>query len=508
MSDGWRSVRAAAIAGAVYAGLEAFAAVVFPGVLDPTPTVFAIAVSVVGTAVLLGFAAFCLCRVTPLAAGAWAVVLWSAVWGPHNAKMAGWHRVGWFPSLALAGMAPFAPGLTVAVGALGGATSGFVRHRGGGSGLVPLARDTTTAGSYPNILLVTVDTVRADARLLNEGRWKNESPFSPMQGWTHFSEAIAPAPWTLPSMHSLMSALPVREHGGGLPTAVGESRRIPEAVPFPYVLQQAGYETWAIVSNPHLSVEHGFADGFDHWVHSDRAVEPLLIIHQWARWKERISGHVSELRHTRDERLVEHALHVIGQPSSRPKFIWVHLLGPHEYARDPAVPIDGWVPGVRDGDVLRASYGANITKTRSLVQRMASAGSGWVVAITSDHGEALGEEGRWGHGRRLSDTELHVPLAIRRPNTQGGVMDEPVAVSDLGHTLLAMAGAARHFPGQNLHGLRKEPIEVGGVRGDGGQFAARNQSGQYIVRESGVVGPGVRMSDESLERLQAIGYVD
>ena len=130
------------------------------------------------------------------------------------------------------------------------------------------------------------------------------------------------------------------------------------------------------------------------------------------------------------------------------------------------------------------------------------------MAITSDHGEALGEEGRWGHGRRLSDIELHVPLAIRRPNTQGGVMDEPVAVADLGHTLLAMAGAARHFPGQNLHGLREEPIEVGGVRGDGGQFAARNRSGQYIARESGVVGPGVRISDESLERLQAIGYVD
>ena len=134
MSEGWRSVRAAAMAGAVYAGLEAFAAVMFPGVLDPTPTLFAISVSVAGTALLLGFAAFCLCRLSPRAAGAWAVVLWSAVWGPHNAKMAGWHRVGWFPSLALAGMAPFAPGLTVVVGALGGATSGLVRSRGGRAG--------------------------------------------------------------------------------------------------------------------------------------------------------------------------------------------------------------------------------------------------------------------------------------------------------------------------------------------------------------------------------------
>ena len=87
-------------------------------------------------------------------------------------------------------------------------------------------------------------------------------------------------------------------------------------------------------------------------------------------------------------------------------------------------------------------------------------------------------------------------------------MDEPVAVSDLGHTLLAMARAARHFPGQNLHGLREDPIEVGGVRGDGGQFAYRNAAGQYIAREAGVVGPGVRISDASRERLESIGYLE
>ena len=120
----------------------------------------------------------------------------------------------------------------------------------------------------------------------------------------------------------------------------------------------------------------------------------------------------------------------------------------------------------------------------------------------------MGEEGRWGHGRRLSDVELHVPLAIRRPNTQGGIVKDPVAVSDLGHTLLAMASAARNFPGQNLHEPRQEWIQVGGIRGDGGQFAHRNQAGQYFEQSAGVVGPGVRISDESKEQLQAIGYIE
>jgi arylsulfatase A-like enzyme len=508
MSEAWRSVRAAAIAGMVYAAFEAFGASVFPGPLDPTPTMLAMLVSVVGTGLLLATCAFIWCWASPKYAAAWTVVLWSAVWGPHNARIAGWHRVGWFPTVALAGVAPFAPGFTVAVGALGGITSGLVRSRGGREGFNPLARDSIRSGSSPDLLLITVDTVRSDAQLLNEGRWKVDTPFSPMQGWTHFTQAIASAPWTLPSMHSLMSSLPVREHGGGLPTAVGESRRVPEAVPFPYVLQQSGYETWAVVSNPHLSVEHGFADGFDHWVHSDRAAEPLLLIHQWSKWQERITGRVSELRHTRDDRIVEHALEVLGQPSDRPKFVWVHLLSPHEYTRDPASSVEGWSAGVRVPEVLQASYAANIDKTRLNVQRLASAASSWVVAVTSDHGESLGEDGRWGHGRKLSDVQLHVPLAIRRPNTQGGVDDELVAVSDLGHTMLAMAGAARQFPGQNLLAPRSEPVEVGGVRGDGGQFAARNAAGKYMVRKQGVVGPGVRVSDDSMERLESIGYID
>jgi len=508
MSDAWRSVQAAVIAGLVYAGLEAFAAFTFPGPLDPKPTILAMGISVVGTGLLLGFVAFLLCRVTPRQAAAWSLVFWSAVWGPHNARMAGWHRVGWFPTVALACAAPFAPGFTVVLGALGGITSGLVRSRGGQAGIVPLARDNARSGSSPDILLVTVDTVRWDSRLLNEGRWKIDTPFSPMQGWTHFTQAIAPAPWTLPSLHSLMSSLPVRDHGGGLPTGVGESRRVPEAIPFPYILQQSGYETWAVVSNPHISVEHGFADGFDHWIHSDRAVEPLLIIHQWTRWQERLTGMVSELRHSRDERIVERALTILGTHSNRPKFVWVHLLSPHEYARDPAVPIEGWSVGVSEPEILLASYAANIDKTRLNVHRLASAASGWVVAVTSDHGESFGENGQWGHGRNLSDVELHVPLAIRRPNTQGGVDNDPVAVSDLGHTLLAMTGAARHFPGQNLHTPRGSAIEVGGVRGDGGQFAARNKAGQYLPRKKGVVGPGVRVSDDSLERLESIGYID
>ena len=87
-------------------------------------------------------------------------------------------------------------------------------------------------------------------------------------------------------------------------------------------------------------------------------------------------------------------------------------------------------------------------------------------------------------------------------------MSRQVATADLGHTLLASAGAARMFPGQNLLVNRGAPVEVGGVRHDGNAFAGRTRSGKYLQRDKGTVGPGVRLSDRSQEQLRRTGYLD
>ena len=113
-----------------------------------------------------------------------------------------------------------------------------------------------------------------------------------------------------------------------------------------------------------------------------------------------------------------------------------------------------------------------------------------------------------GFGHRLDDEELRVPMAIRRPGTQGGIVNRQVATADLGHTLLASAGAARMFPGQNLLVKRGTPVEVGGVRHDGNAFAGRTGSGKYLRRDKGTVGPGVKLSDRSQEQLRRTGYLD
>ena len=212
-----------------------------------------------------------------------ALALWAAAWGPHNARLAGWHRVGWAPSVVIGGTALVAPGVGVALGVLGGASAGLFRSRGGPEGLQPIRREAGNRDAQPDIVLVTVDAIRADSGLMHEGQWRADSPFSPTQGWTHFTDAVSAAPWSLPSVHSLLSGMPVNEHGGGLDLGDSFSRRVPDAVPMPYRLQQAGYETRALVSNPFLAIEQGFADGFDRWSHSAEVAEPILLLDVYNR---------------------------------------------------------------------------------------------------------------------------------------------------------------------------------------------------------------------------------
>ena len=490
------SVKTATAAGMVFAGLEVWAAFAVPSPLDPVPTVGTAALSIVATGAVLGGIAGVLALVTPRMAAGLAMAVWAGFWGPHQAQNAGWYRVGWCPPLVVAGLSYVSPPMAVAVGALGGAAGALVRPGSDAAGLTPMTREQRTGDDQPNILLVTVDGVRKDSLLLHGGRWKPNSPFSPMGGWTHFSEAVAPAPWSLPSMHSLMSSMPVREHGGGLPTALGHSRRVNDAVPFAYMLQTAGYETTAIVANGTLSPEHGFADGFDEWMHTDDAVEPLLLLHLYGQARAAMTGETREIEATKNDRVVAQGLRSLGAPTRQPRMLWLHLSAPDA------------VHDIMNGVDAATAYANGVERRRQQIARLAAAAPGWVVAVVGTHGISMGEEGRWGFGHGLTDEELRVSMAIRRPGTQGGVVERQVATADLGHTLLASAGKARHFPGQNLLKSRATPVEVGGVRNDGNAFAGRTTRGQYLMRESGIVGPGVQLSDRSQENLRRTGYLD
>ena len=155
-----------------------------------------------------------------------------------------------------------------------------------------------------------------------------------------------------------------------------------------------------------------------------------------------------------------------------------------------------------------AAYRESIQATRLLIRKMARNAEGWVVAVAGSHGEAFGEDGHWGDGDALSEPLLRVPLAIRRPNTHGGVVERPVATADLAKSLLATAASGQLFPGRNLMSVRRKPIQVGGVRDDPSLFAARTEKGKYRKSAPGETGPGVKVSDRTEENLRRSGYLD
>lgn len=362
----------------------------------------------------------------------------------------------------------------------------------------PVAPGDLDAGPPgPNVVLVTVDTLRADAGLRLPGEW------------LRFEQAISGAPWTLPAFYSLCTGLPVEAHGGGLPVGADTYTRPAEGPWLSERFAAAGYATRAFVSNGHLQRELGFDRGYSTFQHADDLREPFLARQAWDGWRFRLSGRVSRLRHTRDDRLVDAARIAL---RGRGQFVWVHLLAPHEYTRDPDVDVPGWVPGTDDPAVLRASYAVNVVATeRRIARLLADLPADTLVAVVGDHGEALGEGGHRGHGHHLDDVETRVPLALR--GLGPGVVSAQVATWDLGATLLAIAGIDAGiegpFPGRDLRSGGRSAVAVGGLRRDASAFAERREGGGWTPRTPALApAGGAALSPRVRADLEAIGYLD
>ena len=404
---------------------------------------------------------------------------WALAWAPQLGRDLdlGWPvAAGLAVAVTLALLARRFVWLALVLGLLGPAARPFVRASP--ATLLPAAR-----ARGPDILLLTVDTVRADAGLVDH-----------LSGaWRRYDQAISAAPWTLPAVTSLLSGEPVRVHGAGLPLQAGRYTRPVDGTPWlPEVLQQAGYRTVAVVCNPYLRPENGFDRGFHRFLHFDAAAEPLVGTWAFQLWRTRISGRVEALRHQRDALLEGRARAELARASADGPgghLLWVHLLAPHEYTRDPVAAPHGWHPGTRDPALLQAIYATNVADAAARVNRLAQAARGWVVAVTADHGEAFGEGGQWGHGHALDDAELRVPLALTGPGIEAGIVSGSVPSADLARTLADLAGVTG-LPGEDLRLAGPQAVEVGGLRRDAGAFARRDVDGHYAPRPTGAQGEG------------------
>src|SRR5262245_25796225 len=276
----------------------------------------------------------------------------------------------------------------------------------------PLARLTPAATSL-NVVLVTLDTLRAD-RLGCYGYTGGATPHIDelASKGVLFEQATATVPLTLPSHCSILTGLLPPRHGvrdnGGVPLA--ESRTT-----LAERLKGAGFATGGFVGAWVLERRFGLAQGFDRY--SDRfALDQLQ---------------------KRGDTVVDDALSWIDEVRARRFFAWVHLFDPH-LPYDPPEPFRSrFASDLYEGDVAYtdALVGRLLTRLREqkLLDRT-------VVVVAADHGESLGEHGEASHGFSVYDATAAVPLIVRTPWALRGRSRTQVSLVDVFPTVLDLAG--------------------------------------------------------------------
>ena len=275
------------------------------------------------------------------------------------------------------------------------------------------------AARAPNLLLVTVDTLRAD-RLGIYGHAEARTPVMDGIGrrGALLTEALSHVPMTLPSHASLMT--------GRLPFRTGVRNngtyKLDEAEnTLAEILGSRGYETGAAVAAFVLLEKFGLAQGFDTY-DDDLAAEHVLrvfdteatadqVVEKWRRWR-RARG-----------------------ASERPFFYWAHFYDPH-LPYSPPEPFKSTLQDSYDGEVAFVDR-----ELGKMLEDLRQSGEldHTLVVVTSDHGEAFGEHGETGHGLTAYRPVLHVPLLMQGPGIGAGVsVDTRLGLVDLMPTLLRL----------------------------------------------------------------------
>jgi choline-sulfatase len=290
----------------------------------------------------------------------------------------------------------------------------------------------------PNLLLVTIDTLRAD-RIGAYGYAPATTPVLDRLAaeGVRFTDATAHSPLTLPAHAALLTGRYPARYGlrlNGL-AALPES-----AVTVAERLRAAGYRTHAVVASAILDAAYGLAQGFD-------AYDSELVA-----GTDRFVA-LSELQR-RGSEVARLAIAWLDTRPRSPWFLWVHLFDPH-------LPYDA--PDVFARRHPGRPYDAEVAAADEALGRLIARvdrGS-TVVVVTADHGEALGEHREADHGYFVYDATLRVPLIVAGPGIRPGVVREQVRSVDVAPTLEALAGLP---PRADLDGVSLVPLLQGGRR--------------------------------------------
>ena len=300
-----------------------------------------------------------------------------------------------------------------------------------------------------NILLVTLDTTRAD-RLGCYGYADAETPV--LDGLARdgvlFERCITPTAFTLPSHASIMTGKYPASHGvrinGDLALADGQTTLAER-------LSKEGYRTGAFIGAFVLDGRWGLKQGFEHY-DDNFDLKP---------------GEQLDLARVQrpGDKVVDAALKWLQETDTRPFFAWVHLYDPHT----PYEPPEPWRSRLNDS--LSHLYDGEIAFADSQVGRLLNwlAAQGLekrtIVVAVGDHGEGLGSHGEAEHGYFVYDYAVHVPFLVRLPldGFRGIRVPAQVRTIDIVPTLLELIGAnaPAEIDGESLAPILAHPGREG-----------------------------------------------
>lgn len=353
----------------------------------------------------------------------------------------------------------------------------------------PLDVTGTPRAGRPDVVLVSIDTLRAD-RLGVYGRSPSLTPQMDRLAseGVLFERALASSPWTVPSVASMLTGQPTVRHAAGWPLGSGPTlQRSPLDDNLTTLAERfaaAGYRTRAVVANGFLSPFSGFGQGFHDFANPfftamfvafmrelplTRAIVALTPIAAWGDY--------------RAQGVTDQALAWLAEDGEEPLFLWLHYIDPHspfqadpatldpasliEMAdqRQPEVLDDGTVIGdffvatdlvrsgalwlgPRDRERLASYYDRAVSYTDEHIGRLfdtlreRSIERPLVAAVTADHGEEFWDHGYFEHGHDYYREITRIPLLFWGPDLlpAGRAVSELVGLVDVGPTLLELAG--------------------------------------------------------------------
>ena len=278
----------------------------------------------------------------------------------------------------------------------------------------------------PNILLVTIDTARADRMgFLGSTRGLTPNLDSASHQGVIFEKAYTQAPLTTVSHATILTGTYPQFH-----RVSDFGTRLPSRIPnLADLFRQNGYRTAAFVGSIILDPRNGLAPGFD------RGFDVYDAGYTLRRTGEDRYKTVER----RADEVVTRAMRWLSENSGRRFFLWIHLYDPHQPYDPPGEYARRFAAQPYDGEI--ASTDAALGRLLVYLQQRGLFSTS-LIAVMADHGESLEQHGEEGHGIFLYDETVHIPLFLKLPGARfaGRRVKSRVRLVDVAPTVLEVAG--------------------------------------------------------------------